>query len=445
MAKVTHVKDLSQDSVEKILQDFYKEPSLKVTEMSGHEKFLGPNENYGSDITSINVTVKHTDGSERQLSLVTKATTEAALFKRISTFIRGFAKETFWFKRGLPTLVKVNPELKDLSPVCYYAYSNYEDRMFRPKNAMDRSVLVARRMFLNKPELGIILLGNLKFGDQPLKMLDRTKLLMPGQCRVVFQSLAKLHGSWLKWKQQGPNEETLDGIRDEDVKSLETRMQPWMVKSQLESVHKVMSGLLQNHGKPELAQRWNKYHKDRLLTRALQILTSESEMAKSKIMTLCHGDFWMNNMMFSEDETKVTFLDFQLMQVDHPARDIWHFLAGTTDADFRRQHLQGLLRDYFDVLQTYLVASGIDLTFEEFEKEVLDRRDFLVVYTVSFMPTFIETEKIEVKTFGDMKSLLKKRETEIGRAAQQDDSATLVEIRRRILSMAEEAADCNFI
>ena len=71
--------------------------------------------------------------------------------------------------------------------------------MFRPKNALDRSVLVVRRMFTNKPEIGIILLGNLKSGDQPLKMLDRKVLVTPDQCRVVLQFLTEnglfgLHG-----------------------------------------------------------------------------------------------------------------------------------------------------------------------------------------------------------------------------------------------------------
>lgn len=51
-------------------------------------------------------------------------------------------------------------------------------------------------------------------------------------------------------------------------------------------------------------------------------------------------------MMFSEDETKVTLLDFQLMTILHPARDIWYFLAGTSDAEFRKAHLNDLVKIY---------------------------------------------------------------------------------------------------
>ena len=64
---------------------------------------------------------------------------------------------------------------------------------------------------------------------------------------------------------------------------------------------------------------------------------------------------------------------------------------------------------------------------------------------MTFMPTFIETEKIEVDTWRSMKELMKKREVEIGRASLPNDSAVLVEIRRRLIGLVEEAADCGFI
>jgi len=42
-------------------------------------------------------------------------------------------------------------------------------------------------MFFDKPETGIILLDNLRFGDHPLKMLDKKKFL------TVQQSKASAH------------------------------------------------------------------------------------------------------------------------------------------------------------------------------------------------------------------------------------------------------------
>jgi len=39
-------------------------------------------------------------------------------------------------------------------------------------------------MFTKKPEIGIILLHNLRFGDRPMKMLDKSKLMTLEQVRV---------------------------------------------------------------------------------------------------------------------------------------------------------------------------------------------------------------------------------------------------------------------
>ncbi len=58
MGTVILPTDLSQASIEKILQDFYKYPSLKVVNVSGQETFLGANENFCSTIKSWTVTVQ---------------------------------------------------------------------------------------------------------------------------------------------------------------------------------------------------------------------------------------------------------------------------------------------------------------------------------------------------------------------------------------------------
>ena len=48
-------------------------------------------------------------------------------------------------------------------------------------------------------------------------------------------------------------------------------------------------------------------------------------------------------MMFSEDETQVMLLDYQIMVRLHPARDIWYFLSAASDAEFRTAHLRNLV------------------------------------------------------------------------------------------------------
>ena len=54
-------------------------------------------------------------------------------------------------------------------------------------------------------------------------------------------------------------------------------------------------------------------------------------MSKSQIITVCHGDAWSSNMMFSEADDHVTLIDFQMIGLSHPARDLWYLLATSTD------------------------------------------------------------------------------------------------------------------
>jgi hypothetical protein len=49
--------------------------------------------------------------------------------------------------------------------------------------------------------------------------------------------------------------------------------------------------------------------------------------------------------------------------------------------------LHDLLKDYFDVFVRYLKDADIEMTFEEFQREVLDRRDILLSVSTSIMPT----------------------------------------------------------
>ncbi len=105
-----------------------------------------------------------------------------------------------------------------------------------------------------------------------------------------------------------------------------------------------------------------------------------TEKILSRLLTITHGDFWSNNMMFSHDgatglPTSIKLIDFQMMGRGHPAADICYFLHINTDRDFRREHLQGLLRDYFDVFSGYLGSDMEDFSFDQFEEEFQERRD----------------------------------------------------------------------
>jgi hypothetical protein len=154
--------------------------------------------------------------------------------------------------------------------------------MFRPKGFLDQTPLVLLKMFTKKSEVGIILMENLKARDRPLKMLDKKKIMTPDQVRVVFQTLARLHGSWLKWKRLAEKEDS-NQIRTRDIEGLTISMEIWkaLLKSGTGKSERSISKLLRNQGKDEeLIGRWQKYAKEKMFKRVLDFQSTKSEMLK---------------------------------------------------------------------------------------------------------------------------------------------------------------------
>ena len=95
----------------------------------------------------------------------------------------GISLKKYW-KSLKPVLFT---EIKAISPVCFYGYSTYEQKMFRPTNFLENTPLVMLQMFIKKRELGIILLENLTARDRPMKMLDKSQIMTTNQVRVSNQ------------------------------------------------------------------------------------------------------------------------------------------------------------------------------------------------------------------------------------------------------------------
>ena len=55
-------------------------------------------------------------------------------------------------------------------------------------------------------------------------------------------------------------------------------------------------------------------------------------------------------------------------------RDLWYFLYSSTDREFRDQHLNDVLRDYYDNFSKYLVMEEVHVSFEEFRQEMNSTR-----------------------------------------------------------------------
>lgn len=67
----------------------------------------------------------------------------------------------------------------------------------------------------------------------------------------------------------------------------------------------------------------------------------------SRIEVLCHGDFWINNILVrSGDHDSVRVLDLQSADLTSPAVDVWSFIYTSVDLSILDDHTEELLQLY---------------------------------------------------------------------------------------------------
>lgn len=81
------------------------------------------------------------------------------------------------------------------------------------------------------------------------------------------------------------------------------------------------------------------------------------------IQTLCHGDFWLNNILIREGEDPVRIVDFQACSVLSPAVDVWSFLYSSIQPSIMESAFPRLLQIYctafMEELSTQRVPSDV--------------------------------------------------------------------------------------
>lgn len=79
---------------------------------------------------------------------------------------------------------------------------------------------------------------------------------------------------------------------------------------------------------------------------------------------LCHGDLWINNLLFKYNKSNVCdgvkLVDLQTMRYTSPVIDILHFLYTSTEYQLREKYLDQLLLDYtVSLLKTMQRLTGL--------------------------------------------------------------------------------------
>lgn len=104
---------------------------------------------------------------------------------------------------------------------------------------------------------------------------------------------------------------------------------------------------------------------------------SSMDIRKSPYNSICHNDFWVNNMMLKWDEAgnpiDMKIVDFQVAHLNSCVLDLIFFLFTSVQKDVLKENVKDFLKLYFDELYSCLKANGCPLesfTFESFMVEV---------------------------------------------------------------------------
>ncbi|XP_071455839.1 uncharacterized protein [Hetaerina americana] len=96
---------------------------------------------------------------------------------------------------------------------------------------------------------------------------------------------------------------------------------------------------------------------------------------------LCHGDCWINNVLFRYDKSggeerlvDAKFMDFQLSRYGHPCLDIVYFLYLSTNRAIRKKHINEIMLAYYNSLVdtlSFLGKGSPPITLAELRHDLL--------------------------------------------------------------------------
>lgn len=284
-------------------------------------------DNYMSVVKRIVLNGKDADARETSMSLIVKRQIPSHSRRQLYRCDEAFNNEIAAYNHVLPLLSRfISPE--PYFPKCYFA---------------------------GKDDTGeLIVLEDLK--PQNFKMLSRLQGLDFEHCQLVMKELAKFHAASIAAKRADFTEFRLKVNSLKDIVYCDDAQQFY---------HNVLGSAVE-----EALDSLRESNTDGSLTKAIQYLENMQPVLYSKLKELilkqtgsnivvCHGDLWINNMMFQTDQVTgkpvaVRFFDLQAMRYSSPIFDILHFLYTSTRRATRDAYLNEILETYCQALMEHI-------------------------------------------------------------------------------------------
>merc|ERR1719495_39216 len=357
--------------------------SLELASMGELEDMSGLNDAFNSTICSLRCTATYkprgkSEPTEEEFNFVVKSPPKSSVIRFAHKFTLPFCNEVSWYSDLVRQLELANGAdcLAGTLPVCYHAASSYytmEAEGVLP-NACDKHCAACWLCFMpcRPSENGVLILVNVK--KRPGKsygMFDKRTPVPIGHVRLVMSQLAKFHGMWLKYRMLNKSGQLKEKHGpDAHVIPFETFLRRFRAQAK---VPKIMYKQLKNVAKKTILQVLAKYgpedNKEELIRRSKTFFDVKANRTLNtyfvappspEVHTLCHGDFWSNNILFSykdeqpnDDPDDLIIIDYQLINYGHPCYDLVYFLYLNTVLAFRDEYLEGILNQYYADFSSY--------------------------------------------------------------------------------------------
>lgn len=471
------VRDLSSDAVRDILRHHTRDGGLEITKMNSLEDMSGCNDAFNSSIVSLTIQARYAksrsdggDGSdvEEEFHFVIKSPPKSHFIRLMHKFTRPFFNEVSWYLDLVSQVDLANGKncLKSSLPLCYHAYSQY----YASEPPTPRFCELNCPWFCFVPcrasDEGVLILENIKHREgKTYRMFNKHKPLDEPHVKMIMKALGHFHGKWIKYKFMSQAGQ-LKKVNDSDPEptswgafehrySTQKRM-PKLVYTQLKNVAKrTILLVLKKEAETEeadkaevteLSERCNRFFDQT----APRILSEYLSRDPTPIHTLCHGDFWSNNIMFSYkddqliDEDEPIIIDYQLVNFGHPCYDLVYFLYLNTDLSFRDRCLRSMLEIYHQTLSLYLEPEASYLpdkfrySFDEFLSDFRWHMCIGFVTALAVMPNVLSDAQVNIEgnALTAFRELQRKQKEEL----MSDDLPHSKETRRRLIDLVREMA-----
>ena len=441
--EVQHIrktKDLTQENFELLFKHHFKDPNLKVTEVK-HEE-LEKGEHYQSTMKTMIVKIQ--GKNDLRLFIKEPLTTFLAKLQKPNL---AFAREVFWYMEAYPALSPIYPEMSNFTPNCFLARSDYDTNYSRILDWKHQNGFFCSMIFTN-PDHGLLILEDLKDPQRPqgpLKSINKSVPPSIDVAKLVIKFIATFHGVWISWlKHQNPSK--LGGLDKDDLTKVFTIpvYGKGLIKNSFKSLKWLEHQLTVLDKPQELIQAFRHYRKVKLFEDF-----SCCHPQFSKFATFLHGDVWSNNFFLNQEESEVTFLDYQAFNYAHPGKDFWYYIYNQTDVEWRKNHLETCFQTYFETFEKYLPDTNVAaMTYEEFKLDMQSKRGFGLTISFLLLPMLIDYSGIWSKydgTFKSMREISKFAQETFKYPMKEDEDPSVKEINKRFMENIEEAFELGIL